>query len=87
MQMPQDQLPKQARAVQLRQFLPGQAPKRSALARGSMIKQLPMHLQVSRMLCLSTSSFCTLTKYVFIACESASCGLTGNEDVLGECAE
>ena len=33
------------------------------------------------------SSFGTLTKYVYIACESASCGLTGNVDVLGECAE
>ncbi len=48
-QKAQDQLPKQARAVQLPQLLPGQAPKRSALARGSMRppKQLPMHLQVN----------------------------------------
>ena len=53
-QKAQDQLPKQARAVQLRQLLPGQAPRRSALAQGSMRppRQLPMHLQVSRMSCL-----------------------------------
>ena len=56
-QKAQDQLPKQARAHQLRRFLPGQAPRRSALPQGSMRppRRLPMHLQVRRMFCLTMS--------------------------------